>query len=62
MGIKTMKTTYIFWKDGDFWLGYLEKYPDYQSQGFSLEELKLNLKDLYAELTSGQIPNVRKKG
>ncbi len=57
-----MKTTYIFWKDGDFWLGYLEKYPDYQSQGFSLEELKLNLKDLYAELTSGQIPNVRKKG
>jgi len=57
-----MKTKYIYWKDEDFWLGYLEEYPDYQTQGTSLEELKLHLKDLYADLTSGQIPNVRKKG
>ena len=25
-----MKTTrYVYWKDGDMWLGYLEEYPDY---------------------------------
>jgi hypothetical protein len=57
-----MKTTYIYWKEEDFWLGYLEEYPDYQSQGISLEELKLNVKDLYVDITSGYIPNVRKKG
>jgi len=25
-----MKTTrYVYWKDGDTWLGYREEYPDY---------------------------------
>jgi hypothetical protein len=57
-----MKIKYIYWKDGDFWIGYLEDFPDYQTQGNSLEELQLNLKDLYKDLTSGQIPYVRKKG
>ena len=57
-----MRTEYIFWKDGEFWLGYLVDYPDYQTQGMSLEELKANLKDLYDDLNSGQIPNIRKKG
>lgn len=42
------------------WLGYLEEYPDYMTQGRSLEELQENLKDLYDDLTGGQIPNVRK--
>jgi hypothetical protein len=57
-----MTIKYIYWKDGAFWLGYLEDYPDYMTQGTSLDELKINLKDLYSDLTSGQIPNVRKKG
>jgi hypothetical protein len=34
-----MKTKYIYWKDGEFWLGYLDEYPDYQIQGTTLEEL-----------------------
>jgi predicted RNase H-like HicB family nuclease len=42
------------------WLGYFEEYPDYKTQGESLEELKENLKDIYDELTSGNIPCVRK--
>ena len=42
------------------WLGHLEDYPDYITQGGTLEELNENLKDLYEELTSGQIPGVRK--
>jgi predicted RNase H-like HicB family nuclease len=57
-----MKTKYIFWKDGEFWLGYLEEYPDYHTQGNSLEELQENLKDLYIDLSSEKIPNIRKKG
>ena len=37
----------IYWQDGDHWLGYVEEYPDYMTQGLSLPELKKNLKDLY---------------
>ena len=51
---------YVYWQDGNMWLGYLEEYPDYRTQGESLEELKENLKDIYKELTSGNIPCVRK--
>ena len=56
-----MKTIrYVHWQDGDMWLGYLEDYPDYMTQGVSLEELEDNLKDLYADFTGGHIPGVRK--
>ena len=51
---------YLYWKEGDMWLGYLEEYPDYMTQGQTMEELKDNLKDIYAELTSGAIPCVRR--
>ncbi len=51
---------YVFWQEEDMWLGYLEEYPDYKTQGETLEELKENLKDIFQELTSGAIPCVRK--
>jgi len=53
-------TKYIYWQDDDMWLGYFEEYPDYMTQGKTLEELKENLLDIYKELTSGRIPAVRK--
>lgn len=56
-----MKTIrYIHWQDGNMWLGYIENYPDYITQGEDPEELQGNLKDLYDDLTSGHIPGVRK--
>lgn len=54
------KKKYVYGKDEDMWLGYLEEYPDYLTQGESIDELKENLRDIYAELTSGNIPNVRR--
>jgi predicted RNase H-like HicB family nuclease len=51
---------YVYWKDEDMWLGYLQEFPDYMTQGESLEELRENLKDLHEELTSGRIPAVRR--
>jgi predicted RNase H-like HicB family nuclease len=51
---------YVHWQDGDMWLGYLEAYPDYMTQGESLNELEENLRDIYADLTSGVIPCARK--
>ena len=47
------------WQDGEMWLGYLEQYPDYMTEGTSLEDLKEHLLDLYKDLSSGAIPNVR---
>jgi len=51
---------YIYWQDGSMWLGYLEEFPDYMTQGEAFEELQENLRDLYADLTSGEIPGVRR--
>lgn len=55
-----MKKKYVYWQDDDMWLGYLEEYPDYWTQGETEAELKENLLDIYQELTGGTIPNVRK--
>jgi len=38
----------------------LEKYPDYMTQGETPGELKENLKDIYNDLSSGNIPSVRR--
>lgn len=53
---------YVYWQDGDAWLGYLEEFPDYVTQGDSLADLEAHLLDLHADLTSGAIPNVRRVG
>ena len=42
------------------WLGYMEEYPAYMSQGATIEELEENLRDIHEELTSGTIPCVRR--
>jgi len=51
---------YIYWQDGDMWLGYIDEFPDYMTQGATQEELQENLRDIYKELTSGRIPGVRR--
>ena len=56
--MKTLK--YIHWKEEDFHLGYLEAYPDYMTQGETIEELEENLRDLYRDMSSGEVPYVRK--
>lgn len=51
---------YVYWQEDEMWLGYFEEYPDYWTQGESIEELEDNLRDIYHELSSGNIPAVRK--
>ena len=51
---------FVYWQDGNFWIGYFEEFPDYEIQGESLEDLKGHLRDLYKDLTSCEIPNIRK--
>ena len=51
---------YTFWQDEEFWLGYLNDYPDYWTQGYSKDELLENLRDLLTDLESGEVPFIRK--
>ncbi len=51
---------YTYWKDDNMWLGYLQEYPDYLTQAETVEELEENLRDIYNDLSSGEIPCVRK--
>lgn len=50
----------IYWEEDGAWLGYLAEFPDYWTQGATLDDLRDHLKDLYADLTSGEIPGVRR--
>ena len=51
---------YTFWQDGEFFIGHLNEYPDYETQGYSKEELIGNLKDLLIDLEENQVPFIRR--
>lgn len=53
---------YTYWQDSDFFIGHLNDYPDYQTQGKTEKELMENLKDIYKDISGGKIQNVRKIG
>ncbi len=48
---------YTYWQepDGTF-LGYPEEFPDYMTQGETLEELRENIADLLRDLLGGLVP------
>ena len=56
------RRAYQYYQEEDAWIGWLEEYPDYRTQGQSLAELEENLRDLFADLASGAIPCVRHGG
>ncbi len=51
---------FVHWQEDGAWLGYLEEYPDYWTQGETLDDLKDHLIDLYRDLSGGHIPGARK--
>ena len=53
---------FIYYQEDKLYVGWLEEYPDYRTQGETMDELKTNLQGIYRELTSGQIPCVHKVG
>jgi hypothetical protein len=58
--MKMSTACYVHWEDQGMWLGYFEAYPDYLTQGKSLEQFQGNLRDLYVDIASGEIPGIRK--
>ena len=57
-GVRTTKI--VYWQEDEWWLGYLEEFPDYWTQGKTLEDLEEHQRDLHADLTSGELPGVRR--
>ena len=51
---------YVYWEEDGGWLGYLQDFPDYWTQGETLEDLADHLKDLYLDLSGGAIQGIRK--
>ena len=41
--------------DGDFYVGYLDDYPEHPTQGESLEEFKENLLDIHKMIQEGTL-------
>ena len=56
--MRTVK--YVYWEEDGGWLGYLQDFPDYWTQGETLEDLRAHLLDLYTDLSGGQIPGIRR--
>jgi len=48
---------FVNWEDDGWFLGYLQDYPNYWTQGETMDDLKDHLKDLYHEFVSGGAPH-----
>ena len=45
-----MELEYTYWKDDGWFVGYLDDYPDYTTQGATLEEFEEMLRSLYEDI------------
>lgn len=43
---------FVFYQEDDMFVGWLEEYPDYKTQGETLDELQENLRDIYQEIAT----------
>jgi hypothetical protein len=55
-----MKLSYTYKQDGKFFIGYLDRYREYPTQAFSIQELEANLRDIYTMILDGTL-DVRDK-
>ena len=55
-----IKFGYTYEMDGDFFVGYLDDYPEYLTQGEDLKDFEENLLDIYEMIQDGTL-NVRQK-
>ena len=51
---------FVYWEEDGAWLGYLQDYPDYWTQGDTLDDLREHLRDIYDDVTTGELPGIRK--
>jgi hypothetical protein len=52
-----MQFNMIYKKKKDWFIGHIQQYPDYESQGRSLDELRDNLVEIYNDIDQGLVPD-----
>jgi len=50
-----MQIKYTYKQDGKFLIGHIDEYPEYPTQAFSIEELEVNLQDIYEMINKGEL-------
>ncbi len=50
-----MTINIIYKKEREWFVGYIQNYPDYETQGKTLEELRENLLDIYNDIEEGKV-------
>ena len=52
-----MKTNIVYKEEKGWFVGHIQEYPDYESQGKTLEELRENLIEIYNDIQKGLVPD-----
>jgi predicted RNase H-like HicB family nuclease len=52
-----MKINIVYKEEKGWFVGHIQEYPDYQSQGKTLEELRGNLIEIYNDINKGLVPD-----
>ena len=48
----------VVYKKKKYWfIGHIQEYPDYESQGRTLDELRGNLIEIYNDINEGLVPD-----
>ncbi len=53
---------YIYFQEDGMWIGWIQEFPGYRTQGETRAELDQNLRDIQEKLTSRHIPSARRAG
>jgi predicted RNase H-like HicB family nuclease len=54
---KSMKINIVYKQEKGWFAGHIQEYPDYESQGKTLEELRDNLIEIYDDISKGLVPD-----
>jgi hypothetical protein len=57
-----MNLKYTYWRDGNLFIGFLDDYPDRKTQGESLADLEVSLREIYGWIMDGTLPVKEHKG
>ena len=57
-----MELNYSWWMEDGFYLGYIDEFPQYPTQGESIEDLENGLKEIYGWIKDGTLKIKENKG
>ena len=52
-----MKLSIFYKKEKEWFVGHIQEYPEYESQGRDLDELRGNLVEIFSDINKGLVPD-----